>query len=143
MALDIHAVYTRFATAVNAAQLPGETLKVTAYAYAPDAPSPPCFHGAEFDGLYDKTFGGLMEITTTWRLLLSRQDEETGQREAQRLAGTGQNTVFAALRSARPAIRSEGVCDDFHLRRVTGPRIYDYGSDGHFYGLEFTIFVMG
>lgn len=146
MALDINLVYERIASAVNSASLQGETLQVTATAFSPDVPTVPHFFLAEFTGDYDRAYGGLMELTITARLMLSRSSDETGQREARRLASAGADTIQEAINDARGApgqAALSGACDDLWLRRVTGPRLYDYGTDGHFFGLEFMIFVMG
>jgi hypothetical protein len=35
-----------------------------------------------------------------------------------------------------------GACDDLHLQRVQGPRLFNIG-EAAYYGLEFTVFVMG
>ncbi len=144
--LDINLVYERIAEAVNDATLDGETLRVTATAFSPDVPTVPHFFPAEFIADYDRTFGGLTELVITARLMLSRASDETGQREARRLASAGVNTIREAINTAAGSpgeMALDGAADDIHLRRATGPRLYDYGTDGHFYGLEFTIFVMG
>ena len=145
--LDIDAVYQGLAAAINGAAIQGTTRQVTATAFSPDLPEPPHFFCAEFDGTYDRTFGGQMELVVTARLMLSRADDdgESGQREAFRLASAGADTIREAINEARGAPGEDaldGACDDLYLRRVTGPRLYDYGDD-NFYGLEFTIFVMG
>lgn len=143
--MDISRVYTELADAVSGAKLMGSTLRVTATDFAPDSPTVPHFYLAEFTGVYEKTFGGLMELTITARLLLSRGDERSGQQEAQRLASAATNTIRSVLVSARGAPGQSalnGEADDLWLQRVTGPRLYDFGED-HYYGLEFTIFVMG
>ncbi|HEX5995357.1 MAG TPA: hypothetical protein VFY84_09480 [Jiangellales bacterium] len=144
--MDIAEVFTALATAVNGSAIQGTTLQVTATAFAPDVPTVPHFFPAEIVGDYDRTFGGLMEVVLTARLMLSRATDSTGHLEAVTLASPGVGTISAAIDAARgapgqPAL--SGACDDLHLRRVTGPRLYDYGTDGHFFGLEFTIFVMG
>jgi hypothetical protein len=145
MAMDIDLVFERIAAAVNDAQIPGLTKKVVATAFSPDSPTPPHFFLAEFVGEYDQTFDSDMNLTITARLMLSRAGEETGQQEGRILAGVGANTIRAALEAAAGTPGQSalsGACDDIQLRRVTGPRLYDYG-EAHFYGLEFTIFVLG
>ena len=145
--LDIDIVYTRICEAIDEANVQGTTKKVTAKPFAPDSLDPPLFQLMEFVGDYDKTHGGLMELTITGRLMLARADldGEAGQQEGRRLAGAGASTLKAAFRAMRgasgqPAL--DGAADDIHLRRVVGPRLYDYG-EASYYGLEFTIFVMG
>lgn len=149
MNLDIDLVYERIAEAVNDAELQvgTGTKKVVAVEFAPDSIDPPMFQLMEFTGDYDRTFGGDMEVVISARLMLSRADADgkAGQKEARKLASAGTNTVRSALYAApRDATGHalNGACDDLHLRRVVGPRLYDYG-EAHFYGLEFTIFVMG
>lgn len=146
MSLNPRQVYTALAAAVNGAQLMGETLQVTATAFAPDVPTVPHWFPAEFVGRYHRTHGGLMEMDITSRLMISRSSDETGHLEALELAGAASDTMLEAIEAARGApgqLALSGACDDLALRQVTGPRLYDYGTDGHFYGLEFTIFVMG
>lgn len=147
--LDIDLVYERIADAVNDAELvfTGGVKKVVAVEFAPDSLDPPLFQLMEFTGDYDRTYGGDMEIVITARLMLARADLDgkAGQKEARKLASAGTNTIRDALNDApRDATGHalNGACDDLHLRRVTGPRLYDYG-EANFYGLEFTIFVMG
>lgn len=145
MDLDIDAVYAGLAAAINDAELQGATQKVTATEFAPEALSVPHFFPAEFTADYDKTFGGLTELIVIARLMLSRADDKAGQAEARRLASAGQNTIRAALRAARGEpgeMALGGAADDVHLRRAQGPRLYEYGEHSY-YGLEFTIFVMG
>lgn len=149
MNLDIDLVYVRIAEAVNDAELQAITggKKVVATEFAPDSVDPPLFQLMEFTGDYDRTFGGDMDVVITARLMLSRADADgkTGQKEARKLASAGTSTIRSALYAApRDATGHalNGACDDLHLRRVIGPRLFDYG-EAHFYGLEFTIFVMG
>lgn len=145
MTMDINAVFVALAAAVNDAQIQGTTKRVVATAFSPDSPTPPHFFVAEFIGDYDETFGEDMNLTVTARLMLSRASEDTGQAEARSLAGTGTSTIRAALEAARGAPGQAalgGACDDLQLKRVVGPRLYQYGDD-QFYGLEFTIFILG
>ncbi len=146
MDLDIEAVYVALAAAVNAAELRPHGFQVTALPYGPDSmPDLPCWYPAEFVGNYNKTFSGLTDLTITSRLLLSRSDDKAGQRQAQKLAGAGANTIRSALHAARGAPGQEaldGAADDLVLQRVSGPRLVDIGEKS-FYVLEFTIFVMG
>jgi hypothetical protein len=145
MTMDIDLVYERITAAVNDAEIPGLTKNVVATAFSPDAPTPPHFFLAEFVGDYDADFGEDMNLTITARLMLSRAGEETGQQEGRQLAGRGANTIIAALEAVSNIGGHSalgGAASDIHLRRVTGPRLYDFG-EAHFYGLEFTIFVLG
>jgi len=145
MALEIDAVYQGLADAINDAQLPGNTAKIIALPFAPDSVVAPQLILADFVGDYDKTFDGLMELTINAWLLLARVVDKAGQQEAQRLAGAGENTVRAAIQAARGApgqMALNGAADDVVVRRVVGPRPFDWG-ESHYYGLQFTIFVMG
>lgn len=143
--MDIDDVYEAIAAAVNTAALDINGQRLTATAFAPDALTTPHFFPAEFVGSYEKSFNGLAELVITGRLMLSRADDLSGQQMAQRLAGTGESTIRSVIRSARGAPGQEalsGAADDIHLQRVQGPRLYEIGQ-ASFYGLEFTIFVMG
>ena len=145
MSLDVDLVFRQLAAAVTDAQIPGTTKRVVATPFSPDNPTPPHFFVAEFIGDYDETYGEDMNLTVTARLMLSRASEDTGQAEGRSLAGTGTNTIRHALEAARGApgqAALNGACDDIQLKRVVGPRLYQYGDD-QFYGLEFTIFVLG
>lgn len=142
--MDIDDVCEAIAAALTAAELDVNGQRLTATPFAPEALSPPHFFTAEFTGSYDKTFAGLAELALTCRLMLARSDDHTGQQQAKVMASTGVGTVNAAFLSMRgapgqPALG--GVCDDLHLTRVQGPRLYDIG--GSFYGIEFNVFVMG
>jgi hypothetical protein len=143
--MDIDAVCEAIAAGVTAAQLTVAGKRVTATAFAPDSVTEPHFFCAEFDGVYDQTFAGLTELTLTCRLLVSRADDVSGQSAVRALASTGSATVSAALLALRgapgqPAL--SGAADDLHLRRVRGPRLYEVALV-NYYGVEFTIFVMG
>ena len=134
------------ATAINTAALNVNGAQLTATAFAPDAPTTPHFYTAEFTGNYDKTFTNtLTELVLTCRLMLSRADDKTGQQQAKALASTGTGTLHQAFRDMRGTPGQQalsGACDDLHLQRVQGPRLYEIGQ-ASFYGLEFTVFVMG
>lgn len=143
--LDIDLVFERLAEAVNGAALNKVALQVTATPFAPDVPTVPHWFPAEFDITYERTFGGDCELIITSRLLVSRASPDTGQKEMRLLASAGANTLRTVLLATRNHSTGAlaGACDDLFLRRTTGPRLYDYGNDGHYYGLESTIFVMG
>lgn len=143
--MDVDAVYQAICDAVTDAAVNANGQRVTATAFAPDGLTVPHFFPAEFVGNYDQTFGGLAELTITARLMLSRADDSSGQEMAQKLAGTGESTIRAALVAARGLPGQAalgGTAEDIHLQRVQGPRLYDIGQ-ASYYGLEFTIFVMG
>jgi hypothetical protein len=144
--VDIDAVCEAIATAITTAQLDVNGHRVTATKFAPDSVVVPHFYTAEFAGDYDKTFGGpLTELVLTCRLALSSADDQSGQQQAKILVSTGTGTIHETFRGMRgdpgqPAL--SGACDDLHLRNVRGPRLFTIG-EAAYYGLEFTVFVMG
>jgi hypothetical protein len=143
--VDIDDVCEAIAAAITTAALTVGTARVTATPYTPDAVVAPHFHTAEWTATYDRSFAGLTELVLTARLLLSRADDKSAQKAAQQLASTGASTIVATLKAARGAPGQSalsGAADDLHVRSVAGPRLYAYGDD-QYYGLEFTIFVMG
>lgn len=143
--MDIDAVCTAIADAITDAELEAGGNRVTATPFASEALTAPHFYTAEFTGNYDKTFGALTELTLTCRLMLSRADDRSGQQGAKALASTGTGTIHAAFRAMRGEAGQAalgGAADDIHLQRVQGPRLYEIGQ-ATFYGLEFTVFVMG
>lgn len=144
--MDIDDVCTAIAAAITTAALTVNDQRVTASPFAPDALMPPHFYTAEFIGDYDKTFGNpLTELTLTCRLMLTSADDRAGQQQAKILASTGTGTLHQTFRDMRGAPGQSalsGACDDLHLKRVAGPRLFTIG-EAAFYGLEFTVFVMG
>lgn len=143
--MDIDAVCEAIAAALTAAELTVNERRLTATPFAPDNLTPPHFYTAEFTGNYDKTMGALTELTLTCRLMTSSAGERVGQQQAKALASTGTGTLHAAFRDMRGAPGQSalsGACDDLHLQRVQGPRLFDIG-EAAYYGLEFTVFVMG
>jgi hypothetical protein len=143
--MDIDAVCEAIAAAITAAAIDVNGQRVTATPFVADAVTPPHFFTAEFDGTYDRTFGGLVELNLTCRLVLARSDDRTGQSQARQLASTGTGTLSAAFLNMRGAPGSsalDGAADDIRLTRVSGPRLFQIGQV-EYYGLEFTVFVMG
>lgn len=140
--MNIATVYTELVAAINNATLSGNTLQVVATVEIPDAPEPPHFYPFTYDMAYDKDFGGGGELTIVAHLLLSRADSETGQQEAQTLAGTGADTIRATINAARRPSALNGACSDLQLRRAAGPRDFAFPDGTHFWGVEFTIFVI-
>lgn len=147
--VDIDTVIEKIAAAVNEASLTGNTLGITALDGMPDMPEPPCFYPFNWRTAYHKTHGGMVELTMTWHLALSRGGDDgiaTGQKEAQRLSGSGESTILAALTAARGApgqYALDGAADDVVLTGANGPIQLVFGDGAHFWGVEFTIFVMG
>lgn len=145
--MDVDEVCTGIADAVTAARLTVNGHRVTATAFAADSYVLPHFYTAEFTGTYDRTMdGALTELTLTCRLLLSAADDLSGQQQGKALVSTGAGTlhqVFRGMRGAPGQSALSGACDDLHLQRVQGPRLFDLGADTYYYGLELTVFVMG
>lgn len=149
--MDINAVFAGLANAVDELPLQGTTLRVKAMDYLAENPPIPCFEVAEFQIRYNRTFAteakpfGMAEVTITANLLLSRGDDESGQKEARALASSGTNTVIQAIHAARGAPGQAalgGACDDVVVRSAQGPRLADYGS-AKYYVVEFSLFVIG
>jgi hypothetical protein len=143
--MDIDDVCVAIAAAITTAALTVNGQRVTATPFAADAYVTPHFYTAEFDGTYDRTMAAFTDLSLTCRLLLSNADDLSGQQQAKTLASTGVGTLHQAFRDMRGAPGQAalgGKCDDLHLQRVRGPRLFDIGQES-FYGLEFTVFVMG
>ncbi len=143
--MDLDDVCTAIAQAITSAALDVGGNRVTATPFAPEALTAPHFYTAEFTGNYNQTYGALMDLTLTCRLMVSRSDDKAGQQGAKALASTGAGTLSAAfldMRGAPGQAALGGEADDIHLLRVQGPRLYEIGQ-ASYYGLEFTVFVMG
>lgn len=143
--MDITLIHQRIADAVNGAAIQGNTLQVTATRHMPASPEVPHFYPFNWRATYDKTFGGLVELTTTWHLALSRSDDEAGHQEATDLAGSGESTIRAALLAARGApgeLALSGACDDLRIVDASGPSPVDIEST-HLLVVEFSIFCFG
>jgi hypothetical protein len=138
MALDIEAIYEEIAAAVDGATILGNTLQVVSLSYFPEQADPPLFQLESFDVTYERSFGGDADMTINAALMLSRADDEEGQREAKRLAGTGQQTIRDALYAKRRQWQS---CSDAYLRKASGPNLIPYGEGPHLYGLSMIIYV--
>lgn len=138
MTLDVDAIYAEIAGAVSGAQISGNTLQVVGLDYFPEAADPPLFQLEDFDITYEKSFGGDADMVIAAALMLSRGDDEAGQREAKRLAGTGQQTIRDVLYAKRNQWQS---CDAAYLRKARGPRLIPYGDGPSLYGLELAIYV--
>lgn len=143
--MDVDDVCGAIAAAITAAAPTANDQRVTATKFAPDALTVPHFFTAEFVGNYHKSFGNLLDLTLTCRLMLARADDQSGQQQARQLASTGVGTINAAflgMRGAPGQAALSGACDDLYIQRVQGPRLYDIGVV-QYYGLDFTVFVMG
>ncbi|MEU9888670.1 hypothetical protein [Sphaerisporangium sp. NPDC051011] len=120
---------------------------LSCFGYVPDSVPEPCFYAGEVEIDFDQTFGrGMDELLITCRLLVSRADDRAGQAALDSyLSGSGPDSVKAALVAARgapgqPALG--GLCDDLHLQRVQGYRLYQVG-DRQYYGAELIVRVIG
>lgn len=117
------------------------------YGFSPDAVTVPCLFATEADIQYDKySFGGKGdEVIVTLRLLVSKADDKEGQAALDAHLGRGTRSVKLALEAARGAPGEsalDGACDDFHVTRVNGYRLYEHnGTD--YYGAEFTVLCLG
>lgn len=117
------------------------------FGYCPDSVPEPCFYVGEVEIDFDKTFGrGMDELRVTCRLLVSRADDRAGQAALDTyLAGSGATSIKAALVAARgaPGVAAlGGLCDDLHLVRVQGYRMYQVG-EVQFYGAEMIVRIIG
>jgi hypothetical protein len=117
------------------------------FGYCPDSIPEPCFYAGEVEIDFDRAFGrGMDEMRVTCRLLVSRADDKSGQAALDGyLAGSGPLSVKAAIEAARgapgqPALG--GLCDDLHLMRVQGYRMYQVG-EVQFYGAELIVRIIG
>ena len=145
--MDVSLILTRIAAAVNDAELLGNTLKVAALDYMPSSPEVPMFYPYSFRASYDKTFGGLVELSTTWHLVVSRSDDDAAYEEATKLVGTGEGTIRAALIAARGEPSPSptalgGAADDIHLIASSGPTDVALG-EVHLLVVQFDLQVIG
>ncbi|MGI5293269.1 hypothetical protein ACQEVF_59530 [Nonomuraea polychroma] len=117
------------------------------FGYCPDSVPEPCFYVGEIEIDFDRAFQrGMDEMRVTCRLLVSRADDRAGQRALDTyLSGSGASSIKAAFHAARgapgqPALG--GLCDDLHLTRVQGYRMYEVG-EVKFYGAELIVRIIG
>jgi hypothetical protein len=100
--------------------------------FVPDAITEPHFFVAEPAVDYDKTFGRTAELEVTCRLLVSRSDDEAGQRLLRGYLSTGNAaSVKDAIEAARGGPGQAalgGLVDDLWVRRVERPRWYEHGG---------------
>jgi len=151
MALDLDAVARALAAAIETASIVVNGAVVTASDYVPEAiasSSPPTFVVADFSTSPHQTFNGLDRATFTCRLLIPRGEDAgmTAQRSTRQAASTsGSSSVLAALEAARGAPGQKalsGAADDLVVQRVRGPALLALGEVS-FYGVEYTVLVMG
>lgn len=143
--MNITLIHQRLAEAVNNAQLTGNNLRVIATAYMPKKPEPPHFYPFNWRATYDRTHGGMVELTETWHLVLAMGDDEAAHYEATGLAGTGEGTIRAAIIAARGGPGEDalgGAVDDIVLRSASGPNPVSVG-DTHYLVIEFVLYMTG
>lgn len=117
------------------------------FGYCPDSVPEPCFYAGEVEVDFDRAFGrGMDEMRVTCRLLVSRADDRSGQAALDMyLTGSGPTSVKAAIEAARGAPGEAalgGLCDDLHVVRVQGYRMYQVG-EVQFYGAELIVRLIG
>ncbi|MGW4476805.1 hypothetical protein ACWENQ_44740 [Nonomuraea sp. NPDC004354] len=140
--MDIGLIREGLAAAVKAG-IPS----LNCFGYCPDSVPEPTFYAGEVEIDFDRAYGrGMDEARVTCRLLVSRADDRSGQAALDRyLAGSGPLSVKAAIEAARGApgeLALGGLCDDLHLTRVQGYRMYQVG-EVQFYGAEMILRVIG
>lgn len=113
---------------------------LVADSFVPESVSAPHFYVGEWTLQYDQTFGGLVDAEVICRVLCSRSDDVAGQDLLRGFwAPTGAASVKAAL-EADPTLG--GACQDLHVRRVQGHRLYQVG-DMRYYGAEWPVRILG
>jgi hypothetical protein len=143
--VDLEVVTERLAAAVDAYEIP----ELTCLEYVPDRVVPPVGYCADitidYEGV-DATFGGDSGVLVVWRVLTSTADDKSGQALLKKfMASTGPTSMRAALLSARgaPGVAAlGGACDDYHVRRVQGHRVYTVGTE-RFFGAEWLVHLIG
>jgi hypothetical protein len=140
--VDLELVCTGLADAVRAYGIAG----LTCLDYVPDRVSPPTFYTAEVEIDYNGTFRGDPDVRVTCRVLTSRSNDQSGQALLKRyMASSGANSIKAALESGSGApgqAALNGACDDLHVRRLQGHRLYTVGENSYF-GAEWIVHVFG
>lgn len=120
---------------------------LNAYAYIPDAVSPPCAFFVPQRLAMDRAMGrGLDELTVTMRLLVSRADDLPSQRRLDDyLAGSGTGSIKAAFESARGGPGESalnGTCDDFLATAWDSYGLHEHAGV-MFLGAELSIRIIG
>jgi hypothetical protein len=137
--MDISAVAQGMADAVSGLVSDGEVL--TGFRYMPDSVPVPAFVQGDVEIDFDRTFGrGMDELVFRPVLLVGRADDMAAQDRLNAfLSGGGPSALKAALEADGTL---GGVCDDLHVRRVTGRRQYTVG-EATYVGAELEILVIG
>lgn len=138
--MDIAAIRQGLADVVEAA-IPG----LNAFGYVPDSIPEPCFYAGEVEIDYDLAYQrGMDEARVSCRVLVGRAEDKAGQAALDLyLAGSGSSSVKAAIEGT-PGVAQTlgGACDDLHVMRVRGYRLYQVGENTY-YGAQFTVRVIG
>ncbi|MFC6017217.1 hypothetical protein ACFP2T_13495 [Plantactinospora solaniradicis] len=136
--MDLQAVRQGLADAAATAD-PG----LNCTGYVPDSINEPAFFPAEVDIDYDQTFGGSDTMTITCRLLVSRSDDEAGQKNLNAYLSRGTKSVKAAIEGTPGVAQTlSGACDDVHVMRVQGYRFYQHNGSAYI-GAELVVKVIG
>jgi hypothetical protein len=133
--VNIDAVYEGLAAAVRAA-MPD----VSATDYVPDSVTVPAFFPGEFTLDPNQTFGGMVDVDITCRLLVSRADDRSGRKALMPYLGDGPRSIDRALR-VDPTLG--GACDDLNVRRIQGYRLYEHAGPTRYLGAEIVVRVIG
>jgi hypothetical protein len=123
--MDVDAIRLGLAAAVKA-EIPSM--------HCPDngfiAPNPPAFFLHDFTVNYHKTMRYASEIEGICRVVVGRQDPESGGRMIRDLAGDGPGSVFYAIEKPRITLGQTqelgGACDDCQVTLIRGYRGYVY-----------------
>lgn len=138
--MQISTVRTELANAASAIE------GLTCYGFTPDAIAEPCFYTGEVEIEANNSFGGYDVARITCRVLVSRADDQAGQKQLDDfLSRTGERSVRAAILAARgePGEAAlNGAADDLSIDRVQGYRLYKVGEYQYFGG-EIIVRVIG
>ncbi|NJP33685.1 hypothetical protein [Micromonospora thermarum] len=131
--MDVDLVCERLATA--AAAVPGI---VSSRPIVPDSVVVPCFYPGEITESFDETFGGMVVVEIICRVYVT--NSEGGQRQLRRFMRRRGSTSVKQYLEADPTLG--GACDDLHVRRIQGHRIFRVG-EVPYPGAEWLVRVIG
>ncbi len=133
--MDLDLVCERLAAAAESVQ---GIASVTPY--VPDSVTVPCFYAGEITQDFDQTYGGMVVVEIICRVLTTGAADAGGQSELRTfMKRSGPTSIKAAL-EADPTLG--GACDDLHVRRVQGHRLYRVG-EANYPGAEWVVRVIG
>ncbi|MFG2056689.1 hypothetical protein ACGFI9_21965 [Micromonospora sp. NPDC048930] len=111
---------------------------LSAESIVPDAVTVPCFYAGEITEEFDQSFGGMVVVEVVCRVLAT--NNEGGQAELRTfMRRRGPTSVKAAI-EADPTLG--GVCDDLHVRRIQGHRLYRV-AEVNYPGAEWVVRIIG